>query len=177
MSGAARQRKPPKWLREFRRHLESVEISSVFTMERSEILLILHILVDRFGQLLAETEHTSTGMEIVKEHVVVSQLRHLVLALEDLDRGLTHEALKSASSQANAALSAEQRESDRLLLEIVAIAQTTKKLPTLRQAEEYIAERLAGVGVKRRGKRITAAVLRSLRDHPKKKLATDPHPE
>jgi hypothetical protein len=72
---------------------------------------------------------------------------------------------------------AEQREYDRLLLEAVAIAQQTKGFSALRQAEIYVAKRLAKIGKKRRGKPITASVLRSLRDHPKKKLATDPRPE
>jgi hypothetical protein len=126
---------------------------------------------------LAEIKYTSTGVEIINEHQVVSQFRHLILALEDLDRGLIHQALKAASGQANAALSAEQRETDRLLLEMVAVAKVAKKFTTWRQAEEYVAERLAKAGRKRRGKPITAAALTSLRDHPKKKLPTNPRPE
>jgi hypothetical protein len=95
--------------------------------------------------------------------------------VQDLDRGIPHPALTPASSQANAALSAEQREYDRLLLEAVTIARQAHRFSTLRQAEKYVAERFAKAGRKRRGKVITASVLRSLRDHPKK--AINPRPE
>jgi hypothetical protein len=173
MSSDAGSGEPPEWVR----HLESVEISSVYTMERSEIVSILKVLVDHLGPLLAETKYTSTEIEIINEHVTVGQVRHLILGLEDLDRGLVHQALKPASAQANAALSAEQRDYDRLLLEAVAIAQGTKGFSTLRQAEKYVAERLAKAGRTRRGEPITASVLRSLRDHPKKKLAINRRPD
>jgi hypothetical protein len=125
---------PPEWVNEFRRQLESVGISSVFTMERSEIVSILKVLVDHIGPLLAETKYTSTETEIINEHVVVSQLRHLILGLEDLDRGLVHQALKAALGQANAALSAEQRQYDRLLLEAVEIPQKAIRVRRPRRA-------------------------------------------
>jgi hypothetical protein len=175
MSTASRSAGPSEWVNELRRQLENVEISSVSTIERSEIISIINVLVDHVGPLLAETKYTSTGIEIIIEHIVVGQLKHLARGLQDLDRGIPHPALTPASSQANAALSAEQREYDRLLLEAVTIARQAHRFSTLRQAEKYVAERFARAGRKRRGKVITASVLRSLRDHPKK--AINPRPE
>lgn len=65
MSSAGRSGEPSEWAKDFRKHLESIVISSVFTMERSEIISILKVLTDHVDQLLAETKDTSTGIEII----------------------------------------------------------------------------------------------------------------
>jgi hypothetical protein len=88
------------------------------------------------------------------------------VTLQDLDRGIVHHALRPATNQANAALSSEQLEFDNLLLEMVALIQVRER-STLREAERHVAEHLQKVGVKRRGKTITPATLRSLRNHPR----------
>jgi hypothetical protein len=47
MSTASRSAGPSEWVNELRRQLENVEISSVSTIERSEIISIINVLVDQ----------------------------------------------------------------------------------------------------------------------------------
>ena len=74
MSSAVGSDEPSEWVSEFRKDLEGIVISSVSTMERSEIISIINVLVDNVGPLLAETKYTSTGIEIIIEHIVVRSL-------------------------------------------------------------------------------------------------------
>jgi hypothetical protein len=153
---------------ELRDELDSLVFTSYRTIKRSEIITLLTIVTRCLAPVLVEIEQT-TDLEIHKEHKSIGQLKKLILALQDLDRGILHNALKPATHQANATLSSEQMEFDDLLLEMVAIVQGRKRYATIREAERYVAERLQKAEMKRRGKTITPQTLRSLRNHPKKR--------
>jgi hypothetical protein len=56
------------------------------------------------------------------------------------------------------------------LVEGTLIAQMHFGLPSLAEAQRFHASKLRKSGVKRKGKDITAQILKSLRDHPKKPL-------
>jgi hypothetical protein len=78
MSTGTRSAELSEWVNELRRHLESIEISSVSTIERSEIISIINVLSDRVGSLLAEVKYTPTDIEVVIiEHIVVNKLKRL----------------------------------------------------------------------------------------------------
>jgi hypothetical protein len=62
------------------------------------------------------------------------------------------------------------------LLEMVVIIQAKQGYATLREAERDVAKRWRNAGVKRRGKTITPATLRSLRNHPRKSQPRNPQP-
>jgi hypothetical protein len=56
------------------------------------------------------------------------------------------------------------------LLDTTVILQQHLGLATLAEAERILAKKLRNAGVKRKGEFITARMLKSLRDHPKKGL-------
>jgi hypothetical protein len=161
---------------ELREQLDGLVFTSHRTITRDEINALLRIVISNLAPRLEEVDYTEK-LEIIKEHKAIGQLKHFKLALQDLDRGIVHEALKPATNQANAALSSEQMEYDSLLLELVAIVQVRERYTTLREAERHVAERLQKAGVKRRGKTVTPSTLRSLRNHPKKSQARYPQPQ
>jgi hypothetical protein len=175
LGGLLRTAQDAEAMIKLREELDSLVFTNNFTFTRAETVTLLTITTKYLAPMLVEVESTPT-LEIRKEHNAVGQLKLFTLALQDLDRGIVHDALKPATHQANAALSSEQMEDDRLLLEMVAVVQGRKRYATIRQAERYVAERLQKAGVKRRGKTITHATLRSLRNHPKKIRTRNPQP-
>jgi hypothetical protein len=161
---------------ELRKQLDYLLFTSNKTIRRDEIINFRTIITHFLSSILVEIDFTE-NLEIHKEHNVVGQLKLFILALQDLDRGIMHDALKPASNQANAARSLEQMENDSLLLELVAIVQGRGRYTTVREAERHVAERLQKTGIKRRGKTITSATLRSLRNHPRKSQTRNPQPQ
>jgi hypothetical protein len=152
---------------ELRERLDQMLYTKVWSIKRTEIIALLDIVVESLTRLLVEIEYTPS-LEIHKEHKAVGQLKKVILALRDLDRGIVHDALKPATNQANAALSSEQMELDNLLVEFVVVVQGKEGYETLHEAECHVAQVLRKAGLKRRGKAITPAMLRGLRNHPKK---------
>jgi hypothetical protein len=159
----------------FRQQLDELRYTSYRTINRAEIIDLLKIVTEYLEQILEDIVYTEK-LEISKEHNAIGQLKYLILAFQDLDRGIAHEAFRPAANQANAALSSEQLEFDSLLLEMVAVIQVRQRCATIREAERYLAKRLQKVGVERRRHTITAATLRSLRNHPKKRQVRNPQP-
>jgi hypothetical protein len=160
---------------ELREQLDSLKFASPLMINRAEIIKLLTIFASSLGPRL-ETIDTSEAPDIRKEHNAIWQLKKFIRALQDLDRGIVHDALRRATNQANAALSAEQMEFDNLLLEWVVVVQGHKHYKTLREAERDVAKILLKAGIKRRRKTITPATLRSLRSHPKKRQPRNPRP-
>ena len=115
-----------------------------------------------------EKHNIQRRLEIHLQHKAVGQLNNLIEALKDLENGKPHVALRPAATKKGAALTAEQKRQDALLVDMVTIVQQWKGFPNRREAEEYVAARFTKAGKKRRGQEITAKMLKSLRDHFKK---------
>ena len=98
---------------ELRQQLDDLVFTSHWTIKRDEIITLLTIVTKSLASILVDIEVTES-LEIHKEHKAIGQLKNLILALGDLDRGIVHNELKPATNQANAALSFEQMEFDNL---------------------------------------------------------------
>jgi hypothetical protein len=104
-----------------------------------------------------------TGNYVVANHPVIEMIDKAVDALADLDRGKPHVAFRTASHQANAALTTEQRKRDELDLSSVLIEQ--KRHRTFAGAARLVARRKRELGQTRDGQPYTAATLIRMRDY------------
>lgn len=147
---------------ELRERLNELEIASASTFSRAEVVTLLEIIADVLDNSMEENVYV--------QHGAVGLLDSFVEALKDLDRGNVHPALKRASDTANAALSAEQRRQDEVWLTTVSALKEARGYPNRARAERELAGILRKAGETRKGKPITAATLKSLRDHPKKRF-------
>jgi hypothetical protein len=147
---------------ELRKRLNKLEVASTSTFSRAEVVTLLKIVADVLDNSMEENAYV--------QHGAVGLLDRFVEALEDLDRGIVHPALEKASHAANAALSAEQRRQDQVWLTTVSILKEARGYPNRARAERELAGILRKAGKARKGKTITAAMLKSLRDHPKKRF-------
>jgi hypothetical protein len=109
-----------------------------------------------------------TGEPILTDHPAIALLEEAIDAANDLDNGRTHEIFERVSHGANATLTAKQRKQDRIWLRSVEIVQRREGLPTKSAARRSLAVKLRKAGETRRGKHVTAQILKSLRDHSKK---------
>lgn len=147
---------------ELRERLNELKIASAWTFERAEILALLNIMADVLDNSMEESAYV--------QHGAVGLLDRFIEALEDLDRGKVHPALKRAGHTANAALTAQQRRQDQVWLEAVSVLKRARGYPNRGRAERELAGILRKAGKTRMGEPVTAAMLKSLRDHPKKPL-------
>jgi hypothetical protein len=146
---------------ELRAGLDDLKIASAWTFERAEVIALLSI--------VAKVLDNSMEESVYVQHGAVGLLDRFIEALEDLNRGKVHRALLPArGTGANKALTAEERRVDQVLLASVVIVRRAKNHKTRSEAERYLARTCQKAGLTRRGKKITAQMLKSLRDHPKK---------
>jgi hypothetical protein len=153
-------------IEELKAKLDELNYSNGSAFTRKDLIDTLKVIRDVLDDILADTK-VVPGIEIHLQHKAIGVLDSGIDALEDLDNGVVHEALKSASTNRGAALTTEQKREDTLLIDNVAIVQHAKGLRTRHEAEEDLADRLTKAGKKRRGEVITAKMLKSLRNHPK----------
>ncbi len=109
-----------------------------------------------------------TGEPLLTDHPAIALLEEAIDAVGDLDIGKTHAIFKSAPRGATAALTAKQRERDRIWLTSVEIIKRRHGLPTKSAAESLLAAKLQKAGEMRRGKPVSARTLKNLRDHLKR---------
>jgi hypothetical protein len=141
------------------------------TLTRPNIVALLRSISDGLGPVMhVPLGQTSTGELIVTDHAAIALLDELVDAFSDLENGKTHTVFKPVSHGATATLTVRQRKRDQVWREAVHIVKQFHGLRTVTDAERFLAKKLREAGKKRKGKAVTAAMLKSLRDHPKKPL-------
>ncbi len=153
-------------IKELRAVLDQKVYSDAETLTSKVAIDTLRCIRDVLDVALGDTIFTQK-IEVHLQHKAIEVLDSVIEALEDLDKGVVHEALQSSSSNRGAALTAEQKRQDIQWLNNVTIVQRWKGLKTRHEAEVWYAERLRKAGKKRRGDEPTAVMLKSLRDHPK----------
>lgn len=129
---------------------------------RANVIGILKVLTEHLGPLLEEPLVQDQHYEAVVEHAAVGQLRALVLALEDLNTGLTDPVFKPEERGANATLPWHVRETDAALIELLRIYQTKYKLTQIAAAKK-LARDLTARGFRRRGMTLTGNGLQRLK--------------
>jgi hypothetical protein len=120
---------------------------------------VTHDVIGRIGR----------GEFVVSNHPVIEMLDQGIDALADRGRGKTHNVLKPATHQANAALTTEQRKRDDTLLDAVDFAQTKYGFRTFAQAARFVARRMRARGETRDGVPITAGMLTQMKDYSRKR--------
>jgi hypothetical protein len=102
------------------------------------------------------------------EHGAIDLLRKLIDAIEDLNDGKTHHALKPAAAGANASLSRAERKYEQLLLDSVLIVQEANKFKSEGEARRFVVNCLRKKGRTWRGKPITRKTLEQRKHRIKK---------
>lgn len=131
---------------------------------RSEIVTILKDIKNSLDHWLEDRSYTFS-ITLYTQHPIITILDHHIETLEDLDSGKVHNSLRPASTGRGAALTAEQKRQDIQLLNDVIVVQTWKGFTRRREAEEYVAACYQKVGERRKGQKVTAKMLKNLRDH------------
>ena len=142
-------------------HTTAKDIDRQFT--RANVVRYLEIIVRHLDEALAlDLGQLDDGMRLTTPHPVVEHLRMLSGAIADLDFGVTHEILKTPDTKKGATLSTQQRERDRVLLELLIIFQDRQHIRTRKEAARKLVRKLNQNGYRRRGKALTAKLLLGL---------------
>jgi hypothetical protein len=166
----AREADDARAIGELRRELgEAMKGPDTETLTRPNLARVLRTIVDRLRPSTSTHLATlKTGEHVVADHPAIALLCEFLDNLDDLDSGKTHAIFKSAPRGATAALTAKQRERDRIWLTSVEIIRRRHGLPTKSAAESLLAAKLQKAREMRRGKPVSARSLKNLRDHLKR---------
>jgi hypothetical protein len=140
-----------------------------FATSRDTVRQVLGAVLAALGPAFEERTRVDDALVVVTPHWSMAALEALVDALADLDRGTTPVLLKKAAVGSGAALSTEERKRDEALMEALPVI-SAARLCKDGGPEVFLAEKLAGLT--RRGKPITARVLRNLRSNIRQRKQT-----
>jgi hypothetical protein len=133
---------------------------------RANVARLFRTIVDRLRPSMSIHLVTlKRGGQVVTDHPAIALLCEFLDYFGDIDSGKLHAIFKPAPHGATAALTAKQREQDRIWLKSVDIIKRRYGLPTKSAAERLLAVKLRKAGKTRRGKPVSARTLKSLRDH------------
>jgi hypothetical protein len=134
-------------------------------LTRPNAVYLLKIISDVLAPFTSKTNDTFEPEGVyVTDHAAIDLLNGLIDAIEDLDRGLTHEALKPTKGGGNA-LPAHERRRDDALVGAVTIVQAVNKFPTRSLAQAYVANALKKNKKTIRGATPSAERLKKILDH------------
>jgi hypothetical protein len=134
-------------------------------LTRHNAVYLLKIISEVLAPFTSKTNDTFENVGVyVTDHAAIDLLNRLIDAIEDLDRGITHEILKSTKGGGNA-LPAHERKRDDALIGAVTMVQFVKKLPTRSLAQAYVANALKRNNKTIRGAKPSAQRLKKILDH------------
>jgi hypothetical protein len=133
-----------------------------FATSRDTVRQVLGAVLAALGPAFEERTRVDDALVVVTPHWSMAALEALGDALADLDRGTTPVLLKKAAGGSGAALSTEERKRDEALIGALPVLSAAGLCKDGRP-EVFLAAKLAGLT--RRGKPITARVLRNLRSN------------
>lgn len=134
-------------------------------LTRPNAVYLLKVISEVLAPFTSKTNATfETGGRYVTDHAAIDLLNRLIDAIEDLDRGVTHEILKPTKGGGNA-LPAHERKRDDALIGAVTLVQFVKKFPTRSLAQAYVANALKRNNKTIRGVKPSAEGLKKLLDH------------
>jgi hypothetical protein len=134
-------------------------------LTRHNAVYLLKVISEVLAPFTSKTNDTfETGELYVTDHAAIDLLNRLIDAIEDLDRGVTHEILKPTKGGGNA-LPAHERKRDDALIGAVTLIQFVKKLPTRSLAEADLANALKRNNKTIRGVKPSPEGLKKLLDH------------
>ena len=134
-------------------------------LTRPNAVYLLKVISQVLAPFTSKTNATfETGGRYVTDHAAIDLLNQLIDAIEDLDRGVTHEILKPTKGGGNALPAHERRRND-ALIGAVTLVQFVKKFPTRSLAQAYVANALKKNNKTIRGVKPSAEGLKKLLDH------------
>ena len=133
----------------------AAETTGPVNLTRQNAIALLKIVSETLDEPMLQ--QSTSGVFI--EHGAIDLLRKLIDAIEDLNDGKTHHALKPTATAANASLSRAERKYEQLLLESVLIVQLAKQFKSEGEARRFVVNCLRKKGKTWRGKPITIKTL------------------
>jgi hypothetical protein len=132
--------------------------------DRKNIVPILKVIGAAVGAIM-NTEIATEESTVIFVHTTSQLLTELAEALGDLDRGLVDAWPRPENNGGSRQYNTRERATISFCLETVSIYQSMKRT-TLAEAEKQVSVFVERMGIKIRGKRVTAKNLNSWRRHP-----------
>ncbi|MEO0030695.1 MAG: hypothetical protein RIS94_453 [Pseudomonadota bacterium] len=123
---------------------------------RSNLIALLDVLTTHLDEALAsKVGELEDGTHVVGQHPVAHLLSGLVLALQDLDKGLRVPVFEAAVGMQNARRRWHVRQEDKALIEGLEVFQRVKKIKTRKAAAMQAASALKKGKYTRKGKALS----------------------
>ena len=149
--------------------LEQFVPHSKSVLTRHNAIALLEVIKESLIPALYKPVAVSAQQPLAVHHPAMVMLMELLDALSDLDRGKANKIFRAASDQTHAALPLGRIKLNQALIETVDQIQRGHKLKTRRQAERILAGNLRSIGFDVDGTPVTAGMLKSVRDHMRKR--------